>query len=60
MFKVLETAKILKIKGLTEMPDSASLTRSQDSSGDYHSAENSTETQRHSVSPCSPSIKRKR
>lgn len=58
--KVLETAKILKIKGLTEMPDSTSLTRSQGASTDFPNTESSNETNRPSVSPSSPNIKRKR
>ncbi|XP_026496240.1 zinc finger and BTB domain-containing protein 18-like isoform X3 [Vanessa tameamea] len=58
--QVLETAKILKIKGLTEMPDSTSLTRSQGASADFPNPENSNETNRPSVSPSSPNIKRKR
>ncbi|XP_047543653.1 protein bric-a-brac 2-like isoform X1 [Vanessa atalanta] len=58
--QVLETAKILKIKGLTEMPDSTSLTRSQGASTDFPNPENSNETNRPSVSPSSPNIKRKR
>ncbi|CAH2242322.1 jg25065, partial [Pararge aegeria aegeria] len=58
--QVLETAKILKIKGLTEMPDSTSLTRSQGSAADFPNVDNSNETHRPSVSPSSPNIKRKR
>ncbi|XP_045784116.1 protein bric-a-brac 2-like isoform X2 [Maniola jurtina] len=61
--QVLETAKILKIKGLTEMPDSTSLTRSQGSATDFSSVDNTNETQRSavpSVSPSSPSTRRKR
>ncbi|XP_050361355.1 protein tramtrack, beta isoform-like isoform X2 [Nymphalis io] len=58
--QVLETAKILKIKGLTEMPDSTSLTRSQGASADFPNLENSNEANRPSVSPSSPNIKRKR
>ncbi|XP_041986464.1 uncharacterized protein LOC121738470 [Aricia agestis] len=54
--QVLETAKVLKIKGLTEMPDSTSLTRSSD----YNSADNSLETQRQSASPCSPTRRKRR
>lgn len=63
--QILETAKMLKIKGLTEMPDSTSLTKSQStSSADLVTpGESSWESQRHSMSPCnlSPSpSKRKR
>ncbi|KAL4717723.1 hypothetical protein ACJJTC_000872 [Scirpophaga incertulas] len=59
--QVLDTAKLLKIKGLTEMPDSTSLTRSQGTSADFQSPGESVESQRHSSSPAtSPSNKRKR
>ncbi|CAG9558588.1 unnamed protein product [Danaus chrysippus] len=57
--QVLETAKILKIKGLTEMPDSTSLTRSQGIPTDFPTTETSSDTQRPSVSPSSP-IRKKR
>ncbi|XP_028033874.1 zinc finger and BTB domain-containing protein 24-like isoform X2 [Bombyx mandarina] len=59
--QVLDTAKLLKIKGLTEMPDSTSLTRSQGTSADFQSPGESVDSQRHSASPASsPSNKRKR
>lgn len=59
--QVLETAKLLKIKGLTEMPDSTSLTRSQGTSADFQSPGDSIDSQRHSSSPAaSPSNKRRR
>ncbi|XP_030020753.2 protein bric-a-brac 2 isoform X5 [Manduca sexta] len=59
--QVLDTAKLLKIKGLTEMPDSTSLTRSQGTSADFQSPGESVDSQRHSASPTtSPSNKRKR
>ncbi|XP_013179408.1 PREDICTED: protein bric-a-brac 2 isoform X1 [Papilio xuthus] len=59
--QVLDTAKLLKIKGLTEMPDSTSLTRSQGTSADFQSPGDSIDSQRHSASPAaSPSNKRRR
>ncbi|XP_030020751.1 protein bric-a-brac 2 isoform X2 [Manduca sexta] len=59
--QVLDTAKLLKIKGLTEMPDSTSLTRSQGTSADFQSPGESVDSQRHSASPTtSPSNKRRR
>ncbi|XP_068618821.1 protein bric-a-brac 1-like isoform X2 [Battus philenor] len=59
--QVLDTAKLLKIKGLTEMPDSTSLTRSQGTLADFQSPGDSIDSQRHSTSPAaSPSNKRKR
>ncbi|KAL0851734.1 hypothetical protein ABMA28_000051 [Loxostege sticticalis] len=58
--QVLDTAKLLKIKGLTEMPDSTSLTRSQGTTADFQSPGES-DSQRHSASPAaSPNNKRKR
>ncbi|XP_038216306.1 protein jim lovell-like isoform X4 [Zerene cesonia] len=58
--QVLDTAKLLKIKGLTEMPDSTSLTR-QNTSSDFQSAGESMESHRPSASPSSsPCNKRKR
>lgn len=60
--QVLDTAKLLKIKGLTEMPDSTSLRRSQGTSADFHQpGEAPGDAQRHSASPTSsPTMKRKR
>ncbi|XP_013147401.1 PREDICTED: zinc finger and BTB domain-containing protein 17-like isoform X1 [Papilio polytes] len=59
--QVLDTAKLLKIKGLTEMPESTSLTRSQGTSADFQSPGDSIDSQRHSSSPAaSPSNKRRR
>ncbi|KAJ0183981.1 hypothetical protein K1T71_000404 [Dendrolimus kikuchii] len=57
--KVLDTAKHLKIKGLTEMPDTASL-RAQGTGADFQSPVDSADSQRHSASPASPVTKRKR
>uniref|UniRef100_A0A2A4IX55 BTB domain-containing protein n=1 Tax=Heliothis virescens TaxID=7102 RepID=A0A2A4IX55_HELVI len=57
--KVLDTAKLLKIKGLTEMPDSTSLTRSQANNSDFQSQADSLDSQRQSPA-ASPSSKRKR
>ncbi|XP_048488827.1 protein bric-a-brac 1 isoform X1 [Plutella xylostella] len=58
--QVLETAKMLKIKGLTEMPESTSLTRSQGSISEFVS-HNDEDQQRLSSSPCnSPSAKRRK
>ncbi|XP_072930902.1 uncharacterized protein [Epargyreus clarus] len=59
--QVLDTAKLLKIKGLTEMPDSTSLTRSQGNAQDFQSPGDSIESQRHSISPAaSPRNRQKR
>ncbi|XP_049885305.1 longitudinals lacking protein, isoforms H/M/V-like [Pectinophora gossypiella] len=55
--QVLDTAKTLKIKGLTEMPDSTLLTRSQGTSADFPT--DSADSQRHAASP-SISPRRKR
>lgn len=57
--KVLDTAKHLKIKGLTEMPDTASLL-AQGAVSDPHSSVESAESQRHSASPTSPATRRRR
>ncbi|XP_060809608.1 protein bric-a-brac 1 isoform X1 [Amyelois transitella] len=58
--QVLETAKLLKIKGLTEMPDSTSLTRAQGSSSEFQPGD-SIDSQRRTPSPISePNNKRKR
>ncbi|XP_075990574.1 uncharacterized protein LOC142986159 isoform X1 [Anticarsia gemmatalis] len=57
--KVLDTAKLLKIKGLTEMPDSTSLTRSQGTSSEFHSQGDSMDSRGHSPA-ASPSNKRRR
>ncbi|KAJ2954124.1 hypothetical protein O0L34_g2346 [Tuta absoluta] len=56
--QVLDTAKTLKIKGLTEMPDSTSVTRSQGTSADFPSAEQQQQ-QRH-LSPVHSPRRRKR
>ncbi|XP_073956965.1 uncharacterized protein isoform X5 [Choristoneura fumiferana] len=59
--QVLDTAKHLKIKGLTEMPETTSLTRSQGTTADIQSQGDSLDSNRHSASPAtSPSTKRKR
>ncbi|XP_026321888.1 longitudinals lacking protein, isoforms H/M/V-like isoform X2 [Hyposmocoma kahamanoa] len=60
--QVLDTAKLLKIKGLTEMPDSTSLRRSQGTSADFQQPGDAPgDSQRHSASPTSsPTMKRKR
>lgn len=60
--QVLDTAKLLKIKGLTEMPDSTSLRRSQGTSADFQQPGDAHgDSQRHSASPTtSPTMKRKR
>ncbi|XP_022832481.1 longitudinals lacking protein, isoforms H/M/V-like isoform X7 [Spodoptera litura] len=57
--KVLDTAKLLKIKGLTEMPDSTSLTRSQGTSAEFQNQGDSMDSQRQSPA-ASPSNKRRR
>ncbi|XP_048004729.1 longitudinals lacking protein, isoforms H/M/V-like isoform X2 [Leguminivora glycinivorella] len=57
--QVLDTAKHLKIKGLTEMPETTSLTRSQ--ANELQSQGDSLDSNRHSASPAaSPNTKRKR
>ncbi|XP_063372911.1 protein bric-a-brac 1-like [Cydia amplana] len=57
--QVLDTAKHLKIKGLTEMPETTSLTRSQ--GNELQSQADSLDSNRHSASPAtSPNTKRKR
>ncbi|XP_063633088.1 longitudinals lacking protein, isoforms H/M/V-like isoform X5 [Cydia splendana] len=57
--QVLDTAKHLKIKGLTEMPETTSLTRSQ--GNEMQSQADSLDSNRHSASPAtSPNTKRKR
>ncbi|XP_023938003.2 protein tramtrack, beta isoform isoform X1 [Bicyclus anynana] len=59
--KVFETAKILKIKGLTEMPDPTSLTCAHGTSADYPSVDKSETVRLSHFSPvASPSIKRRR
>lgn len=65
---ILKTAEMLKIKGLAEMPDSTSLTKSHSASSeraDILTPGDSTwgsDTHRHSPSPAplSPNSKRKR
>ncbi|XP_045510247.1 uncharacterized protein LOC123705498 isoform X1 [Colias croceus] len=57
--QVLDTAKLLKIKGLTEMPDSTSLTR-QNTSSDFQSPGESMESLRPSASPSSSPCNRRR
>ncbi|XP_047041278.1 longitudinals lacking protein, isoforms H/M/V-like isoform X3 [Helicoverpa zea] len=57
--KVLDTAKHLKIKGLTEMPDSTSLTRSSANNAEFQNQGDSLDSHRQSPA-VSPSTKRKR
>ncbi|XP_028173668.1 longitudinals lacking protein, isoforms H/M/V-like isoform X3 [Ostrinia furnacalis] len=57
--QVLDTAKLLKIKGLTEMPETTSLTRSQGTSADFQSP-GEPDSQRHSASPAASPNNNKR
>ncbi|XP_050683074.1 zinc finger and BTB domain-containing protein 24-like isoform X1 [Leptidea sinapis] len=57
--QVLDTAKLLKIKGLTEMPDSTSLTR-QNTSSEFQSPGESMESVRPSASPSSSPCRKRR
>ncbi|CAH0577791.1 unnamed protein product [Chrysodeixis includens] len=57
--KVLDTAKLLKIKGLTEMPDSTSLTRAQSDRNGTEQAD-SLDSQRESPAESSTKKKRRR
>ncbi|XP_026741505.1 zinc finger and BTB domain-containing protein 14-like [Trichoplusia ni] len=57
--KVLDTAKLLKIKGLTEMPDSTSLTRAQSERNGTEQAD-SLDSQRESPAESSVNKKKRR
>ncbi|KAJ8737999.1 hypothetical protein PYW08_000594 [Mythimna loreyi] len=57
--QVLDTAKLLKVKGLTDMPPDSTLTRSQGPSAEFQSQGDSLDSARHSPA-ASPSNKRRR